>query len=107
MINRTHLLFVLLIFGVTSINIRVLLEENCAKEGFIDADGKIQEMDCPGCKKICVKCEEGFYLNKRYRCRKLPNNCAEANVDGDCIRCEKEFFLNKNKRCRRLPENCK
>ena len=87
MINITHMLFVLLIFGVTSINIRVLMEENCAKEGYIDKNGKIQEVDCADCKKICVKCGEGFFLNLKYKCRKLPDNCAEANTDGDCIRC--------------------
>ena len=72
----------------------------------MDPDGKIREEICDGCKKVCVKCNDEYYLNQRNRCRKLPNNCLEAEPNGDCTKCKDGYVINKNKKCRKGSENC-
>jgi hypothetical protein len=108
MIKPGHLLLLLFIIGATANKIRVLVSEieNCAKDAYIDPNGKIREDNCDGCKKVCVKCNDGYYQNEMKRCRKLPNNCLEAESNGDCTKCEEGYVINKNKKCRKGSENC-
>ena len=53
-----------------------------------------------------MKCDDGFYVDDKGKCKKLPNNCLEADTDGNCTKCKDGYFINKNKKCRKIPENC-
>lgn len=63
--DKTFLVFFLLIMTVFSSNIRNLADgaENCKKYGYLDKNGNIQDKDCSNCKKVCIKCETGYYLD--------------------------------------------
>jgi hypothetical protein len=79
-----------LIFGTyCTINIRFLADnpDNCAEYGYLDNNGNINDKDCPGCKKVCKKCDPGYYLNDKYICRRLPKNCIDADKNGICKKC--------------------
>lgn len=36
---------------------------------------------------ICLQCYIGYYFKDYYTCKRLPNGCAAANVNGFCKQC--------------------
>ena len=46
-----------------------------------------------GCKKICKRCDEGFYLTSDFTCVELATGCESANADGTCTCCSKGYKL--------------
>jgi hypothetical protein len=76
--------------------------DHCNEYGYIDKNGNWSENNCLGCTEVCRKCGIGYYLNKRYKCKKIPKNCAQVNLNnGKCIKCLQGYELNKNGKCRK------
>jgi len=59
-----------------------------------------------GCQQVCKCCDDGFYLDSKYKCQPLPCHCEAANSDGTCKCCEKGFYLDCDKKCQPLPCHC-
>jgi proprotein convertase subtilisin/kexin type 5 len=72
--------------------------DNCLEYGYADAKGKHYTKWIYGCKKVCKKCVDGFYLNTDNECVALPGNCAAADVNGMCTECVEGYKV-KNGKC--------
>lgn len=66
---------------------------NCVRYEYIDVNKKFHKSWFTGCKKVCVECEYGYYLNYKYQCVALPENCKEADAYGKCIYCKKGYSV--------------
>ena len=108
MIDKKYLLLIVFIFSVSSNDIRNLVDnsDNCALYGYLDNQGNLNDKNCPGCKKVCVKCNSDYYVDDAYKCRRLPRNCVEADKNGKCTKCEDGYFVDKDAKCQKLPMNC-
>ncbi len=58
----------------------------------------------PGCKRVCKKCDSGFYLDNKYTCQSLPEGCLAANTDGNCTSCDSGYKLS-NGVCITIPSD--
>ncbi len=65
----------------------------------MDAKGKLYTKWFNGCEKVCTKCNNGYYLKKKYRCVALPTNCNEADENGKCTKCSSGYSLNPYGNC--------
>ncbi len=55
-----------------------------------------------GCKRVCKKCDSGFYLDSNNTCQTLPEGCLAANTDGTCNSCDTGYKLS-NGACISIP----
>lgn len=77
MATKSLILFILIVLQISCSNLRFLAvnSDNCAEYQYIDKNGKTYDQDCSGCKKVCKKCDKGYYLDDNYKCKKLPDYC--------------------------------
>lgn len=86
--------------------------DNCAEYGYVDAKGKFYSKWVQGCKKVCVKCNTGYYINAKYECNPLTSNCLAADRNGKCTECATGYKANDKGLCELIPvvstgDNCK
>jgi hypothetical protein len=67
-------------------------DDHCAEYGYL-SKGSHSIRWSYGCKKVCKKCNEGFYLTSDNACVETPAGCESVNADGTCNCCSKGYKL--------------
>lgn len=73
--------------------------DNCAEYGYVDAKGKYYAKWTLGCKKVCIKCKTGYYINVNHTCSALSANCNAADIYGKCTECASGYKVDSNGMC--------
>lgn len=109
MFTKGLLLCVLIILQASCFDFRLLTDnsDHCVEYCYLDKKGNLYDSDCGGCKKVCKKCEKGYYLDDNYKCKKMPDYCDECDKYGKCKSCVKGYYLDKDTyKCKKLPDYC-
>lgn len=65
----------------------------------MDAKKKWRSVWSAGCRKVCIECDDGYYLTQSYNCVALPENCVAVTDKGVCTACEDGYALNAKGEC--------
>ncbi len=71
------------------------VEDNphCAEWGWW-SNGKWMDKNSKGCRKVCKRCEDGYYLDSNGQCQVITiENCQYANPDGSCSMCKSGYVI--------------
>ena len=82
----------------------------CAEYKYVNEKGVWYNKWFSGCKKICVKCEANWELNKEGKCVPIITFdplCVTKNQDGTCDVCAFRSVRDKYGRCKEVSGQCR
>ena len=74
-------------------------DNHCAEYGWWKGNRWMDKNE-HGCKKVCKRCEDGYYLDENYQCQLITiENCQYPYPNGTCKKCKSGYDLDLDGNC--------